>query len=174
MEQFTPTDLYYLITFKCNERCTKCNHWKMNYIEDIQSHLVSRLFDSITSLKKLLYCRWRTFNKKKMISYIYLKKADNKKIRTTIITNGILMNAKFIDMIKYFNVHIVVSVDTLNQDKWKFIRGTDSYEIVMNNLDYALKELNSNQISLQSVLAKETLDDVKQVGLFASERNVFS
>lgn len=83
------------------------------------------------------------------------------------------MNAKFIDMIKYFNVHIVVSVDTLNQDKWKFIRGTDSYEIVMNNLDYALKELNSNQISLQSVLAKETLDDVKQVGLFASERNVF-
>ncbi len=70
MEQFTPTDLYYLITFKCNERCTKCNHWKMNYIEDIQSHLVSRLFDSITSLKNFCIVGGEPLIKKDDILYL--------------------------------------------------------------------------------------------------------
>jgi hypothetical protein len=47
MKSFSPTNLYYLISFACNERCTKCHHWANQLaaclaggIADVDDHFV--------------------------------------------------------------------------------------------------------------------------------------
>jgi len=94
-------------------------------------------------------------------------------IRTTIITNGILANSDFIDVIRNYNVHIIFSLDTIDRDYWKFVRGKDTYDIVMNNLNYAINKLYPKQIIVQSVLSKETREHITIVGEWCKEKGVY-
>ena len=56
---------------------------------------------------------------------------------------------------------------------WKFVRGTDSYKLVMHNLDYAVKLLSPSQLSIQSVLAKETEAFLPEVKKFAESHGLY-
>ena len=94
-------------------------------------------------------------------------------IRTVLITNGVPMDRVFIDKVSQFHIHIVVSIDTIDRVFWQFVRGTNSYERVLANFDYALTRLNSSQISIQSVLSKETQSHVKAVAEFAQSKGVY-
>ncbi len=73
-------------------------------------------------------------------------------------------------MIRNKNVHLVFSIDTLDKEFWKFVRGNDTYDIVLSNLKYAVKQNIS--ISIQSVLAEETREHVKNVADFSKELGV--
>jgi len=83
------------------------------------------------------------------------------------------MDQSFIDQIKDFNIHLVVSIDTIDREFWKFVRGSDSFDLVFRNLDYAIRTLQPSQLSIQSVLAEETKGHVIQVGEFANSHNIY-
>jgi MoaA/NifB/PqqE/SkfB family radical SAM enzyme len=94
-------------------------------------------------------------------------------IKTTIITNGVLADKEFIDNIKGTNTHIVFSIDTIDRDFWTFVRGQDTYSRVFENFYYALDNLNPCQLSVQSVLSKETSQHVKEVGKWLANLGIY-
>ena len=160
-------------TIECNQKCTKCSHWKYkdkaerlpteNFIEGIKSiQTVKEL--CIVGGEPLLY---------KTEIYEILQGIANTNIRTVIITNGVLMDKEFIQTISKFNIHIIVSIDTMDKEFWKFVRGTNSYDKVLINFNYAISILTPAQISIQTVLSKETQPHVGKVAEFANSKRVY-
>jgi sulfatase maturation enzyme AslB (radical SAM superfamily) len=93
--------------------------------------------------------------------------------RTVLITNGVLMDAAFIDRIARLNIHIVVSIDTVDREQWQFVRGRDTMDTVLGNLYYARSVLRPDQLSIQSVLAQETKTYLAGVRALADKLGVY-
>jgi MoaA/NifB/PqqE/SkfB family radical SAM enzyme len=112
-----------------------------------------------------------TLFKDELIEIVY--GISDTSIRTTIITNGILANEDFINKISQFNIHIIFSIDTMDRNFWKFVRGCDSYDIVFNNFKYAKANLSSFKISVQSVLSKETEAHILSVADYLRKEDIY-
>jgi len=173
MIRFTPTHLYYLINLKCNQKCSKCSHWKMKYEENIlRPELIVNCISDLNYPQEFCIVGGEPLIYKNTILDI-LKGIRLGKTRTTIITNGLEMTPQFISEIKNYNIHVVVSVDTLEKEFWKFVRGDDSYDQVMYNLKSAIKELLPEQISIQSVLSEETKMDIPVIAEFCKKNKIY-
>ena len=97
----------------------------------------------------------------------------NHPCRTVLITNGVMMDADFIDQIAKLKIHIVVSIDTIDRKHWQFVRGRDTMDTVLGNLRYARSVLRQDQLSIQSVLAQETKNHLADVRALADELGVY-
>ena len=170
---YNPTHIYYMNTIQCNQKCTKCSHWKYkDKAERLPTNKLIKGILSILNAIELCIVGGEPLLFKDEI-YKILKGISETQIRTVIITNGVPMDKAFINEVSKYNVHIVVSIDTMDREFWKFVRGTNSYDKVFQNLEYAIKNLDRPQISVQSVLSKETEPHMKAVGEFAQEKGIY-
>jgi len=171
---FSPKELFYLISLACNERCSKCSHWKHKTTEPlIDINHVIGLINHIKSLREVCLVGGEPLLHKSRIFSI-LKAIESNGIRINLVTNGTLADTAFLKKIKGKNIHIVFSIDTLDEDFWQFVRGTRSYETVMRNLNSAIELLGpSGQLSIQSVLSQETEKHIDDVRSFAQKNNLF-
>ena len=168
-----PIEVYYMITINCNQMCSKCSHWK--YPTFTQPRLgtdkILRFLLSMPTCRDFTIVGGEPLLFKQEILQL-LRGLKNSNIRTVIITNGYALDKEFVDVVKNFNVHFVFSIDTVNKDFWKFVRGCDSYEKVMQNFEYAFSQLTGWEISIQSVLAKETEPYMAGVKEYAAKHHV--
>ncbi len=170
---YQPTHIFYMNTIQCNQRCTKCSHWK--YKDQADRLPASRLIDAMLKLpyaKELCIVGGEPLLFKNEIFEI-LKGISPTEIRTVLVTNGVPMDKAFIDQIRSYNVHIVVSIDTMDKEFWQFVRGANSYDRVFAHVEYAASQLESHQLSLQSVLSKETQPHIGAVGIYARSKGLF-
>ena len=170
---FEPTDIYYMITINCNQRCSKCSHWRFPRFTQprLTPQRVVDFLHSISSCKELTIVGGEPLLYKDEILKIVEGMSDTN-VRTVIITNGYALDKAFIDAIKNYHVHFVFSIDTVDREFWKYVRGCDSYDKVMSNFEYAFKTLTGWQISIQSVCAQETLPYLSEVKLYAEKHHV--
>jgi MoaA/NifB/PqqE/SkfB family radical SAM enzyme len=162
-----------MITIQCNQKCSKCSHWKQK--DGAERLLVSKFtkaIKAISTAQELCIVGGEPTLFKSEI-YEILQLLSDTSIRATIITNGVLADKDFIDKISNFNIHIVFSIDTLDKEFWRFVRGTNSYDVVFRNFEYATTVLNSAQISIQSVLSKETEPYISEVADYAMRKNLY-
>jgi MoaA/NifB/PqqE/SkfB family radical SAM enzyme len=170
---YTPTYIYYMNTIECNQKCTKCSHWKYkDKAQRLSTESIIKGIKSIPTAKELCIVGGEPLLFKAEICDI-LKGLENTEIRTVVISNGVLMDEKFIKTVSKYNIHIVVSIDTIDKEFWKFVRGVNSYDKVLKNLEYATSVLNSSQISIQSVLSKETQPHIEAVSNYANSKNIY-
>ncbi len=170
---YQPTHLYYMNTIQCNQRCTKCSHWKYKDKADrLPTHKIINAILSIPTIKELCIVGGEPLLFKEEI-YEILSGISKTEIRTIIITNGVPMDMEFIGEVSKYDIHIVVSIDTMDSEFWKFVRGANSYDKVFKNLEYAIDVLPSPQISIQSVLSKETQPHMEAVSEYAKSKGVY-
>jgi MoaA/NifB/PqqE/SkfB family radical SAM enzyme len=173
MSSFSPTNLYYLISFACNERCTKCHHWAIRpAFKPMDSGLVAQAINSLPELTEFCIVGGEPLLFRDRIISL-LKDIKNHPCRTVLITNGVLLDAEFIDQIAKLKIHIVVSIDTVDRRQWRFVRGRDTMDTVLGNLRYARSALRQDQLSIQSVLAQETKKYLADVRALADELGVY-
>ena len=173
MKSFSPTNLYYLISFACNERCTKCHHWAIRpAFTPLDSWLVAHAINALPDLTEFCIVGGEPLLFRDRIISL-LTAIKNHPCRTVLITNGVLMDAAFINRIARLKIHIVVSIDTVDRKQWQFVRGRDTMDIVLGNLRYARSVLRPDQLSIQSVLAQETKKYLADVRALADELGVY-
>lgn len=170
-----PSNIFYMIDKKCNERCSKCDHWQSESIRNVKASEVSAFVSNLPHAKELCIVGGEPLLYKKDILHI-IKALP--KVRVVIITNGILATKAFLESLKDTFSHIVFSIDTIDETFWEFVRGTKSYKKVMDNFHNAIAILDKSQISVQSVLSKQTqkyIPDVKAMceryGIYHSTQN---
>lgn len=165
--------IYYMNTIECNQKCTKCSHWKY---KDKAPRLATDKFVNaildIPTAQELCIVGGEPLLFKNEI-YEILDGISKTNVRTVIITNGVSMDKKFIQTVSKYNIHIVVSIDTMEKQFWKFVRGTNSHDKVLTNFEYATTQLTPAQISIQSVLSKETEPHMEAVAEYAQSKNVY-
>lgn len=170
---YSPTNIYYMNTIECNQRCTKCSHWKYkDKAERLPTEKIVAGIKSIPTATELCIVGGEPLLFKQEI-YEILQGLSDTCIRTVIVTNGVSMDKDFIHTVSKYNIHMVVSIDTMNKEFWKFVRGCNSQEKVFNNFEYATRILPPAQISIQSVLSKETLSHMQDVADYAKSKNVY-
>ncbi len=170
---YSPTHIYYMNTIECNQKCTKCSHWKYkDQVDRLPEDIFIKSINSIPKVKEICIVGGEPLLYKSEI-YKILQGINNQEIRFVIITNGVSMDKDFIHTVSKYNIHIVVSIDTVDREFWKFVRGTNSYNQVINNFEYATTVLTPSQISIQSVLSKETQSFIPDVTEYANSKNVF-
>lgn len=172
MYKYNPEILHYLISFKCNQKCTKCSHWKFEYKEellDVETFL--RNLSILKSLREICIVGGEPLLYRNKI--LKILKFVSKDVRIVIVTNGVLLTEKLISEIFQYNVHIVISIDTMDRDFWKFVRGTNSFDKVFSNLEFAQRILPPEKLSIQSVLSEETKFHVTEVAKYASKLGIY-
>lgn len=168
-----PTHLYYLISQRCNERCSKCSHWKVTHHSNMVSiNSIIQAVHDLNSLKELCIVGGEPLVFKKRVIEL-LEGIKNLPIRTILITNGVACTPEFINEVKEHNLHVIFSIDTIDPKFWKYVRGNDSYQRVMKNFHYAIQTLSLDKISVQSVLAVETIEHVKEVRKMCDQLSCF-
>ncbi|MBI4816591.1 MAG: radical SAM protein [Deltaproteobacteria bacterium] len=170
---FAPTHMFYLTSLRCNERCTKCSHWKVReHPEMVDAELVVDAVRSVTSAKEFCIVGGEALVYRDRVLAILRGIADVP-VRTTVVTNGVPCTSGFVDEVRSLNIHFVFSIDTLDAERWRWVRGTNSMDKVFRNLEYIRSTLRPEQLSIQSVLAEETRDDVAAVGRWCGERGIY-
>ena len=170
---FRPTDLFYLTSLRCNERCTKCSHWKVrDHPAMVAPELVIEAVRGVESARELCIVGGEPLVYRERVLTILRGIAD-RPVRTTIVTNGVLATPEFVDQVGALDIHFVVSIDTLDPVRWRWVRGRDSMDVVLRNFDYMQATLRPDQVSVQSVLSEETREDVAAVGKWCVERGTY-
>jgi MoaA/NifB/PqqE/SkfB family radical SAM enzyme len=88
-----------------------------------------------------------------------------------IVTNGVLITEHLLQIYAELGHILVISVDTVDKEKWREFRGRNHYDLVMKNIRRAKSVLGRN-LRIQSVLAKETEADIPAVKAFCDELSI--
>ncbi|MBO6936807.1 MAG: radical SAM protein [Deltaproteobacteria bacterium] len=168
-----PTHLFYLTSLRCNERCTKCSHWKVRQhprMVDVED--VARAVLSVPSAEEFCIVGGEPLLfRDRVLHLVHALAATN--VRIIIVTNGVQADETFLEHLVDRRVHLVFSIDTLDPERWKWIRGTDRMEKVIANFEAAVRLLQPPQISVQSVLAEETRQDIAEVAEWCERRGIY-
>lgn len=160
-------------TIECNQKCTKCSHWKYkDKAARLPPEKIVAALLSIPTAEELCIVGGEPLLFKEEI-YEILHGIKNTSVRTVIITNGVPMDKEFIRIVSQYHIHIVVSIDTMDNAFWNFVRGANSKEKVLKNFEFANTVLTPAQLSIQSVLSKETAPHMASVADFAKSKNVY-
>ncbi len=93
-------------------------------------------------------------------------------IRPTIISNGILLTPQLAEKFAERECNLAISVDSLKQEKYALLRGRDTLDKVISNIQSVayLKGQHKGNWSITTTVTKmTTLEDVKNLRKFAYE-----
>jgi radical SAM protein with 4Fe4S-binding SPASM domain len=162
-----------MITRYCNERCAKCGIWK-NPEPDKEHLKIGAFIDCLKTLHHNLYQVTLTGGEPLLfIEDVLLIAEESAKhnVPMIIVTNGVLVTEDFLKKYAELGHILVFSIDTLEKEKWKDFRGTDTYDKVMNNI-YLAHKLLGKKLRIQSVYAEETKNDIPKIKEFCKKMNI--
>jgi MoaA/NifB/PqqE/SkfB family radical SAM enzyme len=166
-------ELIYMITRRCSDSCAKCGIWKSP--EPDSEHLpISHFINCLNRLHENL-CQV-TLTGGEPLTYaqdVLLIAEESRKLDVPmiVVTNGALLTVRFLKRYAELGHVLVISLDTLDKERWAEFRGRDHYERVMGNVLLARSVLGG-RLRIQSVLASESQDDVARVADFCREHGI--
>lgn len=157
-------ELIYMITNACNDRCPKCGIWEKPEPRD--QHLMVQHF--INCLKRLHHNLYQVtltggepllFKKDVMLIAEEAKKLN---VPMVIVTNARFLEEEFLTRYKELGHILVISVDSVEREKWNEFRGKNNFDIVFPKIMLA-KQILGDQLRIQSVLSKESAVEIPKV-----------
>ncbi|MDH2924642.1 molybdenum cofactor biosynthesis enzyme MoaA [Nicoletella semolina] len=143
----------------CNSPCIMCDCWmtkgkKYHKFDDLKL-----LFDKFIDIgvKRIMISGGEPLMHPELESIIdYL---NNININIELNTNGILLD-KNLWILKYNISDIVISLDGINREDYKFIRGRDKFDCVMNNINLIKKISNKQSVGARVTLTKKSIVNI--------------
>jgi MoaA/NifB/PqqE/SkfB family radical SAM enzyme len=157
-------ELIYMITNACNDRCPKCGIWERPEPKD-QHLMISHFINCLKRLHHNLYQVTLTggepllFKKDVMLIAEEAKKLN---VPMVIVSNARLLDDAFLRRYKELGHILVISVDSVEREKWNEFRGRQNFDIVFPKIMLA-KEILGDQLRIQSVLSKESAKEIPKV-----------
>jgi MoaA/NifB/PqqE/SkfB family radical SAM enzyme len=166
-------ELIYMITNRCHDRCPKCGIWE--HPEPACQHLpVADFLKCLQRLHENLY--QVTLTGGEPLTYfedvlLIAQEAKKLDVPMVMVTSGVLLNERFLKIYKELEHTLVVSVDTLDKERWEIFRGRKHFDLVMRNIRLA-RTMLGQRFRIQSVLAKETEADIPKINAFCEELSI--
>ena len=166
-------ELVYMITRRCSDRCAKCGIWKTPE-PDGAPLPIEHFLNCLNRLHENLYQVTLTGGEPLTYAQDVLRIAEESKklgVPMFVVTNGTLLTERFLRRYAELGHTLVISLDTLDAERWAAFRGRDHFERVMGNVLRARSILGA-KLRIQSVLAKESQDDVARVADFCRDHAI--
>ena len=157
-------ELIYMITNACNDRCPKCGIWERPEPRD-QHLMIGHFINCLKRLHHNLYQVTLTggepllFKKDVMLIAEEAKKLN---VPMVIVSNARFVDEEFLTRYKALGHILVISVDSVEIEKWNEFRGKRNFDIVMPKIILA-KQILGDQLRIQSVFSKESADEIPKV-----------
>jgi MoaA/NifB/PqqE/SkfB family radical SAM enzyme len=169
-----PTQIYAQVNDECNSKCVMCDVWRKNENELPASTWIDaleRLRNKISNYK-ICFAGGEVFLKKDV--YEIFKYCNKNKIVFGITTNGILFNEENINKFLSLNPYnINISLDSLDSEIYKKIRGVNALETVLSNikniLEYKKTTGNKVIITIKTVVNSYNIKELTNIARFAQE-----
>jgi MoaA/NifB/PqqE/SkfB family radical SAM enzyme len=161
------------MTRQCNSRCSFCpigNEKAEIKKGEIGTEDMKKVFDQFNELRILAvsFLGGEPFLRKDVFEIArYSSEVD---IISQVSTNGLTLLSTVEEATKSFDV-IVVSLDTLNPELYKEIRGVDAYDKVVEGIKEAIKISPENKcnILLNTVVCSKNTKEIPEVVKFSKE-----
>jgi len=154
------------LTNRCNFKCVMCDRWKWDLknipdkelsLEEIKI-LIKNLARN-TSCKEIILSGGEPFLRTDIKKII--KEARNNNLQVSIFTNGFCLNDKMNDFLIKWNVGLCFSLDGCTAKTHNKIRGVNSFDKIMKQLNYFSKKKRNNLISINFVIQRDNFDEIK-------------
>ncbi len=136
--EYTPERVDFLITKKCNLKCRHCfeNASPQRSIEHLDLNTLAHVFHQmdILNVKTFKITGGEPFCHPQMQSVLEL--IARFRFETIILTNGMLLTNKAIELIKSSHIKLGISLDGITSTAHDFLRGKGSFKILYNKLRY--------------------------------------
>lgn len=155
----------------CNQRCPMCNiyrqkseHLSIDEIEHIAFDL--RKF----GIRYAFVQGGEPLIRKDIIQIvdIFIKNS----IKPTIITNGVLLTRDIAEQIAQRDCNLAISIDSLERERYAYLRGADNLEKVMKNIDLIseITDRKGNWSITTTITKQSDFNDVKNIYKFAKKK----
>jgi sulfatase maturation enzyme AslB (radical SAM superfamily) len=165
------SELIYKITSACTDRCEKCGIWREPETTRVPVEAVEKCLAALApALRKFTVTGGEPLLHKEDVLRLGLA-AKRAGVPMTIVSNGVLLDDRFLREYRELGHVLVVSIDTMRRARWKQFRGRDHYDRVMENLGLA-RTMLGRQLKVQSVLAAETAQDAPEVSSYCAASGI--
>lgn len=162
--------LYLRINKNCNARCFMCDLWK-NKKTEIHEEQFKKIFNKLKNLKMVRFTGGEPLLCEKLPKYI--AKFHSKGIRTSVITNGMLLDTKLDDLVKGGLDQIVISVDGSTSELHDSLKGVKG---MFNKIDKALEKISKEYPSLHTrvntVVSAKNLADLPNIARWLDKHHI--
>lgn len=164
------------MTRRCNSKCSFCpiGNEKSHIKEgEIGTEDMKKVFDQFDELRifAVSFLGGEPFLRKDVFEIAHYSRSVN--IISQVSTNGLLLEKTVDEATAAFDV-IVVSLDTLDPELYRELRGVDAYDKIIQGIKDALAISKENKcnIVLNTVVCSKNIQDVPEVVKFGKEIGV--
>lgn len=164
--------LYLKVNQNCNAHCFMCDFWKNSNAEIMQKQFED-ILSRIGKVKMIRFTGGEPLLCKKISEYIY--KCHLLGVKTSIITNGLILNEKIDELVKSGLDQIIISIDGSIGELHDTLRGVNG---LLEKIDIALKNIRekypSLHIRVNTVVSEKNISNLSDLAFWLEERNVKS
>ncbi len=152
------------ITNRCNSRCLMCSVWKQKE-EELGIEDLSKIFKDLR--KNGIYLVEITGGEPLLRNdlFDFTSLLDNLGMVYTLNTNGFLLNENAIRKLNECRnlLQIAISLDTLDKERFKLLRGIDALDTVKSNLLLAKRLLRGKTVKCSMTISRENYQEWESV-----------
>ncbi|HAW07594.1 MAG TPA: hypothetical protein DCW42_00220 [Bacteroidetes bacterium] len=151
-----PLKIFFDVTNKCNGKCIHCyNNSGIAKNNEIDLGTIKKLSQEMHDLGifQISLAGGEPFVREDIFSIIRV--FNQNEIDVSITTNGLLLTKDKVDNLENLSIKsITISIDGVNREKYKEIRGVDGFELLNKNIDYLRKKFKG-ELSLRLSVMKD-------------------
>jgi len=179
----SPVSIQLLLTNQCTNKCKMCRHYNINTLDpdhketdELSKDEINKIIHGIIEMgtKSIILSGGEPLYKKEFFEI--LQAIDNKEIKVGLLTNGIKYDDKPLTDNEAERIHnkcewIQVSLDSLDKETYKQIRGENKLEIVIESLRALMKAFNKkcesqtlqDKLEVCFTIQKDNIEEVPSV-----------
>jgi MoaA/NifB/PqqE/SkfB family radical SAM enzyme len=165
-----------MLTNKCNLKCPMCatvhqsNHW------DISDNFKKYILDNLQNLELITWQGGEVFLYKDF-EKIFLEASKNKYLKQIIITNGLLIDEKWANLLSLANhLDLTISIDSIEKKIYEKLRYGAKFEQLLanlNNIKNIRQKNNSNiTVTMRTTISDDNIYTLEQIVNFAIRYNI--
>ena len=167
-----PVQSMVYVTLRCNSRCSYCSIWRDERCRATPDANPEDVMRNLRALKKLGVKAIDFTGGEPLLHRDLpdiLREAKRLRLRTSVVTSGILYPQRAAEL-RGLTDTLVFSLDTLDTEEYRRIRGIDGLETVLESIDLAIATGQRPEINF--TVTNENVGNLETLARFARERRI--
>jgi MoaA/NifB/PqqE/SkfB family radical SAM enzyme len=166
-----PILVVFNVTRRCNSLCTMCSIWKTpsKMKDELAIEEIKTIFKDLKSygIKYVFLQGGEPLLRKDILQIIEM--LIDLKLNPTLITNGLLLKDKLAEEIAKLKCNVTISLDSLDEDIYKNIRGVDGLSSLLCNIKQCSQIKNKKGMwHIISTISKANYEEIIDLYNFAT------
>lgn len=167
-----PKRMIATLSTRCNSRCIMCEVVKKQW--DMPQTTMKEIESLLPYMQSVNWQGGEVFLLENF-EKLFIESLKNEHLHQTIVTNGMLLNDKWIDLLTEANIELTISVDGLDKEIYEKIRYGSKFDVLINNLnrlnDIRKKKNSRLSLKMHTVVMRSNYKFADQFIDFAEKYN---